>query len=207
MDIDILNKEEKLSDNEIVTIRSHVEQGLDLISGSGHISHHVYTMIESHHERHNGNGYPYGLMDGDIPVSGRIGGIVDTYDAMVNERPFSKKPYSPHQAIYMLYKSRNTLFDSMLVEQFIQTVGVYPSGSLVELETGEVGMVISANKKARLRPQIMLIMDTNKKMMKKYQPVNLIEREELAIKKALAHSAYGIKMNEVFLSNICEFFQ
>jgi cyclic di-GMP phosphodiesterase len=203
---ELLNKKESLSQTDIAVFHAHVDTGLHLLADSGDVPYSIMQMVATHHERADTSGYPQRLENDDIPVYGRIAGIVDTYDAMTCERPYRERAYSPHEAIEDLYKMRGKLFHKDLVEQFIQTVGVYPAGSLIELHSGEVGMVVATNNQARLRPKVMIVLNENKKPLTKYYPIDLEQQQDFSIRRALDHSAYGIKMNELFLENICDFF-
>jgi len=206
IDINLLKKKEPLAKAEIMLFHSHVDKGLHLLASSNDVPFSVMQMIATHHERADNSGYPQKLENDNIPIYGRIGGIVDSYDAMTSERPFKERPRSPHEAINSLYQLKDSAFQSDLVEQFIQVVGVYPAGSIVELQTGEVGMVIAINESTRLRPTIMVVLDNNKKLLDKYYPLDLSVQTDFSIRRALDQSAYGIKMNELFLANICDFF-
>jgi hypothetical protein len=132
---------------------------------------------------------------------GRIAGIVDSFDAMTNLRLYSaEEPMPPHEAIAELYGLRGKKFQAELVEQFIQTVGLYPTGSLIELSTGEVGAVISVNGLRRLRPSVMLLLDSNKEPLEKFRLVDLSRMDEaLSVVRGLPRGAFGIDMKEVFL--------
>lgn len=204
--VELLNKTETLTQSEIALFRSHVDNGVRILAESEDVPHTVLQMVATHHERANAGGYPQSLENEEIPVFGRIGGIVDSFDAMTCDRPFRERPYSPHEAIHDLYRLRGIAFHKDLVEQFIQTIGVYPAGSLIELRSGQVGMVVGINNTARLRPKVMIVLDEKKQPLENYYPLDLSEHEDLSIRRALDHSAYGIKMNELFLANICEFF-
>ena len=158
-------------------------------------------MVATHHERADGSGYPEGLKNGEIPIFGRIAGIVDNYDAMTAKRPYTDIVLTPHDAIVELYNSRGVLFQPELIEQFIQTVGLYPAGSLIEFETGEVGVVIAVNEMKRLHPTVMLILGRDKRPLAQFTTIDLALRpeKELRVAKALPRGAYGIKMEELFL--------
>jgi HD-GYP domain-containing protein (c-di-GMP phosphodiesterase class II) len=93
-----------------------------------------------HHERLTAAGK--GLKGDQIGLFGAIAGLVDCFDAMIHARPYGEV-YSPSNALNYLYNSRNTLFDGPLVEQFVQCIGIFPVGALVELNSGEVGIVIT----------------------------------------------------------------
>ena len=206
LDTSLLNKKEAIAANELAVLQSHVDRGVQLLASKHDIPLNVLQMVATHHERFDKSGYPQHLENERIPIFGRIGGIVDCYDAMTSKRPFRPRAFSPHEAINNLYQLRNQTFQKELVEQFIKVIGVYPAGSLVELQSGEVGMVIAVNEKYRLRPKIMIILDSDKKFLSKYYLVDLSMDRDLCIKRALEQSAYGIKMNEMFLANICQFF-
>ena len=157
----ILNHTSTLSRDEFVEMRKHVKYGMDILRKSSGVSEGVLTVVHGHHERFDGSGYPDGLEGKQIPVFARIAGIVDTYNAMVHDSPH-RKAVAPHTALRALYNWRNKFFQDELVEQFFQCVGVYPTGSIVEMSTGEVGMVIAQNKKQRLKPRIMMLLDEHK---------------------------------------------
>lgn len=158
---DLLQKPDRLSPHEVDLLCQHVDFSLDMVQSSPGISRDILDMIASHHERHDGSGYPQGLAGADIPVYGRIAGIVDCYDAMVSTRPYAAAR-SGYDAIRELNKLAGSHFQRELVEQFVQALGMFPTGSLVELNTGEVGIVIEQNRVRRLRPKVMLLLDDAK---------------------------------------------
>ena len=125
-----------------------------------------------HHERHDGSGYPKGLRGSEIGMIGSIAAIVDTFDALTVKRPYADA-VSPSAAISMLYKWRGVFYDAHLVEQFIRCIGIFPVGSLVELNTGEVAVVIAQNVTKRLLPRVMVIRDAEGKPMKPHKLLDL----------------------------------
>lgn len=205
--LDLLRKPAPLSSEEMVQMRAHVDSGIRMLAVSPtttldrKIPLCVIQMIASHHERHDGSGYPQGLTNSEIPIFGRIAGIIDSYDAMTSVRPYSgSKSKSPHEAVAELYELRGTLYQTELVEQFIQTVGLYPTGTLVELNTGEVGAVVAVNGLRRLRPSVMLLMDSNKQPLPFFRFVDLSQSDDsLSVSHGLPSGAYGIDMKAVFL--------
>ena len=158
------------------------------------------SMVATHHERASGKGYPQGLMNDQIPIYGRIAGIVDSYDAMTTSRPYSDVTFSPNDAINELYNLRENSFQGELVEQFIQTVGLYPTGSLVELSSGAVAIVLEVNDLKRMYPTVMIVLDQMKRPLAEFETVNLAdERTGLMVKKGLQAGAFGIKSEELFI--------
>jgi HD-GYP domain-containing protein (c-di-GMP phosphodiesterase class II) len=125
-----------------------------------------------HHERQDGSGYPKGLRGNEIGMIGSIAAIVDTFDALIVKRPYAD-PVSPSAAISMLYKWRGTLYDAQLVEQFIRCIGIFPLGSVVELSSGETGIVIAQNLAKRLQPRIMVVRDAAGNPLKPQKLVDL----------------------------------
>lgn len=198
---ELLHKREAINPDESAQIHKHVDHGLRLLASSKIIEPEVLRMIATHHERADGTGYPEGITNEQIPIYGRIAGIVDSYDAMTTKRPYTDNIYTPHEAINELYRCRGSCFQAELVEQFIQTVGLYPTGSLVEFSTGEVGVVVAVNDLKRLYPTVMLILGKDKVPLQEFRTINLSEfsAAELSISKALPHGTYGIRMDQLFL--------
>jgi hypothetical protein len=135
---------------------------------------------------------------------GRVIGMIDSYDAMTSIRPYANGR-SPHQAVMELYEGRDTLYQAELVEQFIQTCGIYPTGSLVELTDGRVGVVTAVHSLKRLRPSVMLLLDENKRPLPEFRLLDLSELQEdangqpLHLKCGLPPGAYGVDPAELFL--------
>ncbi|WP_154223346.1 HD-GYP domain-containing protein [Marinicella rhabdoformis] len=171
----LLNKSEPYTDEEVKTVRGHVELGVELLAKDKHMDHDILTIVETHHERFDGSGYPYGLVGNEIPAYGQIAGIVDTYDAMTSKRPFGKL-HTPSQAMETLYKQRNKLFSAKLVDEFIQAIGLYPSGSAVQLSDGSIGLVLSHNKQKRLKPEILLVKDEHGETLEKPKFIDLSKK-------------------------------
>ncbi len=202
--LEFLKKEGELSDEDMSRMHSHVDLSIKLLvnsSASSNLDIETMQMIASHHERADGSGYPQGIFDTDIPLYGKIAGIVDSYDAMTNERLYpAGRPKSPHEAIAELYELRGTRFQAELVEQFIQSVGLYPTGSLVELNTGEVATIIAVNGLRRLRPTIMILLNEKKEFYPEFKQLDLsLADEEIRISHGLPPGSYGIDMAELFL--------
>jgi len=201
---ELLKSRRQLSDDEFDEIRNHVQLGVDMIRESGLMNQDVLDMVAHHHERHNGSGYPQGLSGDRIPVHARIAAIVDCYDAITSHRGYARG-IAPSTAIKMLYDWRNVDFQAELVEEFIQAVGIYPAGSLVELSSGEVAVVIAEYRTRRLRPKVMILLDADKQPLQEFRTVDLLEQAHgadggpLEITGSLEPEAYGIEMSAVRL--------
>ena len=124
---------------------------------------------------------------------------------MTNDRPY-RKALAQHAALQQLYLSRSTLFQAELVEQFMSCLGVYPTGSLVELNTGEVAVVMAQNQARRLRPRIMVLTNAEKTFDSRLQTFDLMMQvsasdsgEPSFIVRALERNAYGLDLTNLFL--------
>lgn len=168
----ILNKSDQLSDEEFRKVNRHVDYGIDILNKAEGVDPDVFNIVLTHHERFDGSGYPNGLSGTDIPVYGRMAAIIDCYDAMTSFRPFSSSD-DPYKALQQIYGWRNTLFQSELVEQFLQCMGVYPNGSLVELNSGEVAVVIAQNEDQKLKPKIIPVINESKQACKDIDVIDL----------------------------------
>ena len=157
-------KEGKLTPEEYEIVKMHVEYGMETVRKVSGLSDDAIAMVECHHECYDGSGYPRKLAGEKIPVFGRIAAVIDCYDAMITRTPFSA-PKSPYDAICELNSFSGTRFQPEVVETFIRAVGMFPTGSLVELNTGEVGVVIEQNPLHRLSPKINLILNKKKKRL------------------------------------------
>jgi HD-GYP domain-containing protein (c-di-GMP phosphodiesterase class II) len=202
--VELLHKSTPLTREEIELVHQHVQHGLEIVDATPGLSPKIREIVATHHERYDGSGYPWKLQGSDIPIFGRIMGIVDSYDAMTCVRPYAASR-SPHQAVNELYQQRGKLFQPELVEQFIQNCGIYPTGSLVELSNGQVAVVTDVHSLKRLRPRVMLLLDADKTPLKQFRVVDLGEVDQddtgrpLSVKTSLPTGAYGIDPVELFL--------
>ena len=201
---ELLQATRSLSDEEFAELRSHVGFGVEMIRNSGLMNKDVLDMVAHHHERHDGSGYPNGLSGDRIPVYARIAAIVDCYDAITSHRSYARA-IPPSVAIKKLYEWRDVDFQAELVEEFIQAVGIYPAGTLVELSSGEVAVVVAEYRTRRLRPKVMVLLDANKLPVTEVKIVDLLNQQSTADGKALEITsslepeAYGIDMTAIKL--------
>ena len=203
--LELLNSPEQPDDEQWLLLQSHVKRGVDLLTENGLTDERVLSAIETHHERFDGSGYPNALSGNKIPAFGRIAGIVDTYDAMISDRPYASTK-SSYQAIQTLQKNAGTLFQAELVDYFIKAIGVFPVGAIVELNTGEVGVVVSQTMDSRLKPKVMLILEADKQPRKHLVIIDLSNQQadssqplQWWITKELPANAYGIDPQKYFL--------
>lgn len=155
---ELVHKTGDLSDDEIGQIRNHCAIGAKILSQSRNIPSIAVKVALTHHERVDGGGYPKGLTKDDIPIYSRIISIADAYDWMTTGSSYGAKCLSQTEAIGELYKERGKQFDEDLVVKFIDGIGVFPPGSLVEMTNGEVGIVLAASKE-KLKPKVIMILN------------------------------------------------
>lgn len=200
----LIDMEEALNPVSMKLVRHHVQFGMEILDNTPELPPVVREMLLTHHERINGKGYPAGLSGDQIPVSGRIAAIIDCYDAMISSRPYRKK-ISPVEAISTLYNWRNIDFQEDLIEQFIQCIGAYPTSSLVELSSGQVGIVMSQNRVRRLYPKILLILTADGNPYESPQMLDLWEyaqqtrSDKLEISKVVDADELGIDPSDYYL--------
>ena len=159
-----------------------------------------------HHERLDGRGYPKGALAGTLDFYTRVVAIVDAYDAITSRRCYSS-PRSSAEALKILYEERGTQFDEKLVVKFIECVGLYPAGALVELSSGEVGVVLAVNPEHRLLPKVALIRDAEKRTIpQRVVDLSASRNEEgkpdLRVKSVLVDGSHGIDLEAFTQSNI-----
>jgi HD-GYP domain-containing protein (c-di-GMP phosphodiesterase class II) len=197
---EVLRKDHGLSCSERLMQQSHVDYSLELLADMGGADGDVAGTVRWHHERRDGSGYPDGLDGGAIPMFARIAGILDRYDDMISPRD-AGRARSSFQALTKLQEQCPAGFQPELVEQYAQAVGLFPSGCLVELSTGEVGVVFSQNTGRRLRPRVMLILDPAKRRRDSCTVLDLNSPGEQAVRIAreLPRGAHGIDAREYFL--------
>jgi len=162
IDPDILNKPGRLTDEEFDIVKTHCGLGREILEQDQRIPKEAAIAAYSHHERFDGKGYPAGIEAGSLNLFTRMISIVDAYDAITTNRCYDQSRPAT-EAIKILFSGRNIQFDGGLVEQFIECLGIYPTGSLVELHSGETAMVVDSNKTSRLHPKVAVILDENKK--------------------------------------------
>jgi HD-GYP domain-containing protein (c-di-GMP phosphodiesterase class II) len=197
----ILNKPGKITPEERAEIQRHPIYGMEILEAASKIPEHSKQMALQHHERCNGQGYPYGLREEEISALSQIAGIIDVYDAMTTDRVY-KKACPPHVAIKEIYRSIQSEFNRSLVERFIQCVGIYPVGTLVLLDTGEIGVVVALNPEKLLRPTVLLLFQNSKIRYPQPRLVDLMEETEQygqykrTIETALDPQRWGIRVED-----------
>lgn len=176
LDSSILENESRNAAEE-KAYREFVEFGCEILRKTPNVEPRVISVVKTHCERINGNGFPNGLAGDKIPLLGKIAGIVTYYDHVTNPRG-SRNPIAPSKAVAKLYELRNVDFQEELVVEFIRAIGLYPTGTLVELSTGEVAVVVEQNFERRLKPKVIVVLDSFKNPLDEYLLLDLSEDDK-----------------------------
>ncbi len=199
---ELLERASRLSSDEFEKIKEHVDLGLEILAETPNLHPDILDGVAQHHERMNGTGYPNNMMGDKISVFGRMSAIADTFSAITKHRPYAEA-VSPHQALQMLSNWSGTQFHAEMVEQFIQSIGVFPVGSLVELSTGEVAVVVTHGKLKRLKPKVLVVTEANKTHCKHPVLRDLlydVSETPAHIRRGLPSNSYGIDPSEYYLA-------
>jgi HD-GYP domain-containing protein (c-di-GMP phosphodiesterase class II) len=195
----ILNKPGPLTDQEFELMKRHPQFGRDILLSHKNIFHGATDVAFGHHEALDGSGYPRKLKASGISEVTRMVTLCDVYDAITSDRAY-KKGRSSLDALKILYDNKGTKYDERLVTEFISCMGLYPPGSVVELVSGQVGIVISTNYRNRHLPKVLVLRDENKTP----QPEKVINLEQSAkteqhghfIKVVLPNGSNGIRLEQ-----------
>ena len=191
--VDILNKNGRLTVDELNIMKEHTTFGKDLLLSIGHADRIAVDVAHTHHERLDGKGYPRGLTASQIPYYAKIIALADCYDAITSSRCYDGARASM-EALDIIYKCRGVQFDNELAIDFIKCIGIYPPGAIVELNTGQVGIVISSNSNNKLRPKALLVRNKAKEIISE-RPVDLSSDEfqgKIKIARELPDGSCGV---------------
>jgi HD-GYP domain-containing protein (c-di-GMP phosphodiesterase class II) len=200
----LMEKNTTLTPEEAEIFKSHVQLGAEILKATPGMPPRLLELAILHHERQDGTGYPKGLKGEQIGLYGSIAAIADAFDILTAQRT-KGEPLSPSQALSYLYKERGTGYHSDLVEQFIQCVGVFPVGSVVELNSAETGLVITQNLVRRLKPRVMIVLDAKGNPMRPHKILDLdrdpkwAPDEPYRIKRTLEQTRLQVNPKELFM--------
>ena len=186
----LLTTSARLTDTETESIKDHVKHSVEIAESLGGLSSAIIEVIQMHHERFDGCGYPQGLIGKEIPLLGRIAGLADSFDAITSDRNYSEAILT-HEALEELFASPRLVYQKQIIERLIQTIGPYPIGSLVALSDGTVAMVATLNRTKRLAPMVISLTDSNKKASDDYTMIDLSD-SALSIKRIVEPGKVGI---------------
>ncbi len=193
---ELLSRPGPLSPDEFEVVKQHVSHGTELIRNIPDLHATILEGVAQHHEREDGSGYPAGLRAEGISLYGRMAAIVDTYVAMTNLRPHAA-PITAYEALRKLSELGGRLFNASMVEQFVQTVGVFPVGSRVELSSGEIAIVLQQSTVRRLKPKVLVVTGPDKVPLQVPATLDLLYQgageESVHIARGLPAGTHGPK--------------
>lgn len=174
--LDILNKPGRLTTDEFIAMKTHPEEGLKILQENSYVSPSAMDVCLHHHEKYDGTGYPHGLAGEEIHLLSRMGAICDVYDAVTSERPY-KKGWGAAQSIREMATWKGH-FDEKVFQCFVKTVGIYPIGALVRLESGRLAVVIEQNETSLLLPRVKVFMSALTRKPLEHRVINLASENE-----------------------------
>ncbi|MBC3875719.1 HD-GYP domain-containing protein [Undibacterium flavidum] len=199
----LLEKPSKLSPAEAEIIQTHVNASINLLEAQAPLSVNVKLGIDQHHERMDGSGYPRGLVGAEISIFGRMAAIADSFAAMTSARSYGETR-SSFDAMKELFRMADGQLHAPLVEEFVQAIGIFPVGSLIQLTTGEVAIVLEHNKVRRLDPKVLVLTKADKSLLEKPMMFDLMRQdlvddtERISILRGLPDGAYGLVCHDFY---------
>ncbi len=198
---EILFKPGKLSDDEFDQMKNHARYSREILEEAG-LSGIPVDVASFHHERLDGKGYPFGLSEPFISTYVRMASIVDVYDALTAERVY-KEGMTPLQAFKLLNAGCPDSFDPDMVHKFVQSIGVYPVGTLVKLVSQRVGIVSRANPENPLRPCVKTFYNAKFGRYTEVKEVDLSnKREPDELQAAIKPEQFNIDLMRFFKQSI-----
>jgi putative nucleotidyltransferase with HDIG domain len=157
---EILNKPEKLTDQEFAIMRRHTVDGAEILRQTPEMPVLAPVVAFEHHLRLDGNGYPAGVSRASLNLGTMLCSIADVYDAMRSQRSY-QEAFATDRILAVLKRNDGQQFDQHLVRRFVQLLGIYPPGNLVKLSTGEIAVVIQIHAPDPYRPRVRVVMDAD----------------------------------------------
>ncbi|HEX6930206.1 MAG TPA: HD-GYP domain-containing protein [Gammaproteobacteria bacterium] len=207
--VEILDKPGRLTAEEFNVVKRHPVDGYEIMKATNQIPAQALQIIRFHHERISGRGYPDGLRGDQISTAVLITAICDVYDAITSERVYHHG-IGADQGLHAMYQMAPSDFGRELVQEFIKCIGIYPVGSLVELGTGAIGVVMTKDPHNKLRPVVMLVRDARGKEYHPRRFVSLAAQTSLdrnsdwSVKRIVDPKQIGLSMQRIAADELLE---
>lgn len=197
------NNSENIAEDE--NPYAFINRSVALIKDCRQVNPRVINAIKTHLERHDGSGRPSAIPGSRIPLVGKIAGIADYYEALINPLG-DQRALCSYEASQLLYSLRDTKFQGDLVEEFIKAIGIYPTGSVVELDSKELGIVVESKPNMRLHPKLIIITDANREPLSKPKVINMAEsKARQKITRSLPSSAISVNVSNFHFGGFSRF--
>ncbi|TXI78834.1 MAG: HD-GYP domain-containing protein [Dechloromonas sp.] len=174
--LEVLNKPGKLTDAEFALVKTHPEEGHKLLLEGKGVSDVTKDVCLHHHEKVDGSGYPKGLNSETMSLFAKMGAVCDVYDAITSNRPY-KAGWDPAESIKRMAEWKGH-FDPAVFQAFVKSLGIYPIGSLVRLESGKLGVVIEQGEQSLLKPKVKVFFSTKAQAYIKPDTIDLARSPE-----------------------------
>lgn len=163
MPTDVLNKPGKLTDDEFKVMKSHPLRGYEMLREGGTATEGALDVCLHHHEKIDGSGYPHGLRGDQMSLLSKMGAVCDVYDAITSNRPY-KNGWDPAESIRKMAEWRGGHFDDAVFQAFVRSLGIYPIGSLVRMQSGRLAVVCEQNPESLVSPKVKVFFSTRSQM-------------------------------------------
>ena len=180
---EILNKPDKLTDDEFEVMKRHVVDGAEMLRGTRDIPALAPVVAFEHHLRIDGTGYPAGISRPSLNLATMLCGIADVYDAMRSQRKY-QQAFPSERILAVLQRNDGKQFEQRLVRRFVQLLGIYPAGNLVKLDTDEIAVVVQVHAPDPYRPKVRVVFAADGSRLELPRDINLWEADGSAKKRA-----------------------
>ena len=191
----LLSKAGRLSEEELRAVQQHVQLGLAALAPAGELSQTIVDGIAQHHERIDGSGYPNALLGSAISMEGKMAAIADSFTAMTSPRTYAPV-MTAYQALRELYRQAGTHFQESLIDRFVEAIGIFPVGAMVELSSGEVAVVVRHNRQRRLEPCVLVLTGKDRQLLDSPFEIDLLTQAHLSVDHKLARIARALQPGE-----------
>jgi HD-GYP domain-containing protein (c-di-GMP phosphodiesterase class II) len=190
VDRELIDRKGKLTPDELNRIKTHTVTGYQIISRDMKYPEDIAVVALQHQEHWDGRGYPRHLRGDDIHLFARIVGVADTYEAMISERPY-RNSIIAYSAMKGILSDNGKRFDPQVLKAFLESMGIFPIGSIVQLNNSSIGRVTASHPQAPLRPKLELLLDETGAAVEHRESIDLLERKNLFIVKAVDPKMIG----------------